>query len=98
MQVFGLSFHGVSHRREFQVWFSEREAAMYPRLAGLIRVMLVVAGNSSLIERAFSFLKAVKTPTRNALSLAQLERLIVLGMNLPDDLDKVDISKILSNM
>ena len=78
--------------------FLKQKAAMYPRLAGLIRVMLVVAGNSSLIDRAFSFLKAVKTPTRNALSLAQLERLIVLGMNLPDDLDKVDISKVLSNM
>ena len=53
---------------------------------------------SSLIERAFSFLKAVVTPSRNRLELRQLERLLVLGMNLPDDLSSFDVSAVLKLM
>jgi len=55
--------------------------------------MLLVATNSSIIERVFSALKAVKTPTRNRLELRQLERLLVLGTSLPDDLSNFDLDK-----
>ena len=60
--------------------------------------MIVHASNSSLIERAFSFLKAVKTPNRNALKLPQLERLMLLGMNLPNELSEVDIDKLIARL
>ena len=71
---------------------------MYGRVSELIRVMLVHAANSSVIERAFSFLKRVKTPERNSLKIRQLERLMILGLNLPDDLSNVNIEKIIELM
>ena len=64
----------------------------------MIRVTLVHAANSSVIERAFSFLKRVKTPERNSLKIRQLERLMTLGLNLPDDLSNVNIEKIIELM
>lgn len=76
--------------------FLSAYGSMYTRVSELIRIMLVIASNSSLIEQTFSFLKGVKTPTRNALSVPQIERLISLSMNLPKDLSKVDIDSILS--
>ena len=57
--------------------------------------MLVHAANSSVIERAFSFLKRVKTAERNSLKLRQRERLKILGLNLPNDLSEVDFEKII---
>ena len=60
--------------------------------------MLVHAANSSVIERAFSFLKRAKTAERSSLKLSQLERLMILGLNLPDDLSEVDLDKIIELM
>jgi len=73
--------------------FLRQHGTLYPRISKLIRVMLLVATNSSIIERVFSALKAVKTPTRNRLELRQLERLLVLGTSLPDDLSNFDLDK-----
>ena len=83
---------------ELYAEFLVTHGSMYNRVAELIRIMLIHASNSSLIERAFSFLKAVKTPKRNALGVSQLERLILLGMNLPDDLSQVDIDTLIERM
>ena len=51
-----------------------------------------------MIERAFSFLKRAKTAERSSLKLRQLERLMILGLNLPDDLSEVDLEKIIELM
>ena len=73
--------------------FLVQYGSMYPLVATLIRVMLVIAGNSSSIERMFSALKAIKTDTRNSLSLQQLERLLILGGNLPEKLSDFNLEK-----
>jgi len=78
--------------------FLRQHGSLYPRISQLIRVMLLVATNSSVIERVFSALKAIKTPARNRLELRQLERLLVLGTSLPDDLSKFDIDKCMKFM
>ena len=78
--------------------FLQQHGTLYPRVSKLIRVMLVVATNSSAIERVFSALKAIKTPMRNRLELRQLERLLVLGTSLPDDLSKFDLEKYMKYM
>ena len=41
----------------------------------------------------FSALKAIKTDTRNSLSLQQLERLLILGGNLPEKLSDFNLEK-----
>jgi len=81
----------------FEIFLREY-GTLYPRVSKLIRTMLLVATNSSLIERVFSTLKAVKTPTRNRLELRQLERLLVLGTSLPDNLSKFDLDKYMQFM
>ena len=83
--------------------FLVQYGAEYPLVASLIRVMLIIAANSSLIERAFSTLKAVKTTTRNSLSLQQLEleRLLIVGIpgsNLPENLSEFDLEKMIQIM
>ena len=89
---------GKERQVDLYAGFLVQHGAMYVRVCELIRVMLVHASNSSLIERAFSFLKAVKTPERNALKLLQLERLILLGMNLPENLSQVDIDALIERL
>ena len=53
------------------------------------------ATNSSIIERGFSALNALKTQLRNRLLLKQRERLLVVGAALPDDLDSFEYDKML---
>ena len=78
--------------------FLRQCGSIYVRVSAFIRIMLTVATNSSLIERAFSALKAVKTPLRNRLLLKQLERLLVVSAALPDDLGSFDYDKMLDKM
>ena len=78
--------------------FLQQYGTLYQKLSDLIRIMLVVATNSSVVERVFSTLKAVKTPKRNKLTLRQLERLLVVGTNLPDNLADFDLDKMMLKM
>lgn len=81
----------------FEIFLKQYET-IFVRVSSLIRVMLVVATNSSLIKRAFSALKAVKTPLRNRLLLQQLERLLVVGAALPNELGSFDYDQMLEKM
>ena len=90
------------HHKQVDVYhdFLSSYGSMYSRVyvSERIWVMLVHAANSSVIERAFSFLKRVKMAERNCLKLRELERLMILGLNLPDDLSEVDLEKIIELM
>jgi hypothetical protein len=49
----------------------------------LIQLMLVVPSNVSLIDRSFNHLELIQPPTRASLDFKQLERLVLLKLNLP---------------
>ena len=46
--------------------------------------MLVIASNSSIIERGYAALKGIKSDKRSRLEDEQLERLLILSVNLPE--------------
>ena len=60
--------------------------AEFGRVAALIRIMLVIASNSSIIERGrgCAALKGTKSHKRSRLEDDQLERLLILSVNLPE--------------
>ena len=70
----------------------------FRRVCVVVQIMIVLAVNSSLVERSFSWLKYIKNDKRNRLDDEQLNRLLLLAMNLPEKLDDIDISKIVSGM
>ena len=58
-------------------------SSIYPDQACLVRWMLIFAVNSSLIERGFGILKETVTDKRSSLKHKQIERLMLLAMNMP---------------
>lgn len=68
--------------------FLLQNGTTYTRVSELIHVVLIHLSNCPLIELCIFFSKAAKTPKHNALKLRQLERLILLGRNLPEKLSE----------
>ena len=71
--------------------------AEFGRVAALIRIMLVIASNSSIIERGYAALKGIKSHKRSRLEDDQLERLLILSVNLPE-LSDFDIQSVVEGM
>ena len=71
--------------------------AEFDRVAALIRIMLVIASNSSIIERGYAALKGIKSDKRSRLEDDQLERLLILSVNLPE-LSDFDIQSVVEGM
>ena len=69
----------------------------FGRVAALIRIMLVIASNSSIIERGHVALKGIKSHKRSRLEDDQLERLLILSVNLPE-LSDFDIQSVVAGM
>ena len=86
----------VSQADAFET-FLHLYGAEFGRVAALIRVMLVIASNSSIIERGYAALKGIKSDKRSRLEDEQLERLLILSVNLPE-LTDFDIQSVVEGM
>ena len=71
--------------------------AEFGRVAALIRIMLVIVSNSSIIGRGYAALKGIKSDKRSRLEDDQLERLLILSVNLPE-LSDFDIQSVVEGM
>ena len=86
----------VSQADAFET-FLRLYGAEFDRVAALIRIMLVIASNSSIIERGYAALKGIKSDKRSRLEDEQLERLLILSVNLPE-LTDFDIQSVVEGM
>ena len=66
-------------------------------VAALIRIMLVIASNSSIIERGYAALKGIKSHKYSRSEDGQLVRLLILSVNLPE-LSDFDIQSVVAGM
>ena len=67
---------------------------MYSRVSDHARTCREFLGDRA----RFLFSKASENGGAQRLKLRQLERLMILGLNLPDDLSEVDLEKIIELM
>ena len=86
----------VSQADAFEM-FLTNQGSDYRRVGGLIQIMIVCAVNASVIERGYNYLKIIVSPTRSSLKPEQIQRLLLLAVNLPD-LSHFDVDKVVAIM
>ena len=66
----------------------------FPRILQIIRIVLALPSGTSTVERSFSYMNHIESPTRSSLSLGHLQDRMRIAINGPTDLRLVRFGRL----